>query len=305
MSNIYNLKDKLNEMFGTKINKNTISMYVDTICVEFSYDFPQIRSIFINTNGGGDLYRVNIANFDKDFISTIGYVYGNTLKNINIDYYICNYDIFLLPEKVTLEIYTKFLLFSLSSQGFIQPIIDSTEYLDTSNGNIIKQDFININSRHLPVLLFYLSKRGMTDILLNGIEIEHNIYSILEDYVIYKIIDYLFLENVEQITNRIIELQDKNQELMVKLLDTSSDIWHNDNQYVSSINLGGVSMSFDNNVNINTLREVSGIMDKLINSTRSLMNDYKEYFSKIRNDRYKGFINKKKAQLFGLSSIYL
>lgn len=82
---------------------------------------------------------------------------------------------------------------------------------------------------------------------------------------------------------------------MVKLLDTSSDIWHNDNQYVSSINLGGVSMSFDNNVNINTLREVSGIMDKLINSTRSLMNDYKEYFSKIRNDRYKGFINKKKA----------
>lgn len=305
MPNIYNLKDKIYEMFGNSINKNVLSLYIDTIGLEFSYDFPQMKSLYINNNSGGNLVKLNINDIDNNFMSVIGYISGKGLYNIEKTYNIYQDEYTTLSEKMTMDIYSKFLLFNMSSSNLIQPIIDSTNVQDASTLSFITLNIINIPSRHIPALLFYNSKRDMNNILLNGLEIDHHIYSIFEDYVVFKVIDYLFLENVEQLTDKITDLWNKNYSLINKLLEDTSGVDPNQNQFISSINLGGVSISYDNNSKVNSIGESASILDKILSSTKDLMNSYKEFYFKLRNDRYKNFISKKKSQLFGMSSVII
>lgn len=126
---LQNIKDKIKEMFGNNMNSDKINLYVNTIVLEFSDDFPEFRSYFINNidNEGYGNLRLKFNDVDKNIIKPIGYIRGSKDLHKMLSLYPSILEYNRLNEIITMTLYSRLSLFSISNRNLIQPILDSTD----------------------------------------------------------------------------------------------------------------------------------------------------------------------------------
>lgn len=295
---LQNIKDKVYEMFARgSIDRDKINFYVNTIVLEFADDFPEFKSYLIDSvNTTGNL-KIDVKNIDNNFLKPIGYIKTGRQLNKIIEYYPGILEHKTFNEFVTVTLYSRMNLFSLQQTNLIVPIMDSTDMLDITNQQYTRKDYVIIPSNHLPALLFYTARRNVLPILRWGYKIDEQIFPILESFIIYKIIDYLFLEDLEQVNNKIMDILDKNQDL-IERLDSTGDTTVDD-LVISSVNLGGVSISYDGSYKTKVISEAVDTLDRMAKNIRGLLDSYRNYYDKIRQEKYNFYNNSKKMYILG------
>lgn len=97
------------------------------------------------------------------------------------------------------------------------------------------------------------------------------------------------------------EIFNRNEDLL-GYLDLTSDATNID-MAITNVNLGGVSIGYDNTYKTKLVSEAVDTLDKMARNMRGLLDNYKSLYERIRTEKYNYYTTSKKMYVMGMISL--
>ena len=304
-----NLKDKIKQLFQiSTISDLELELFLNFLLDEFAFNFPYLKALLITNDStqpflydykeeeGYIKIRKDLIDPEHGVIDILGYIPNNyadytkyTRYYLNNLYYEGRHH-FRIEEAIALRLYSEYNNVLGNPRNLIKPNIIAIH--DTTNIFNQEIEVIIIPKSHLPVVLFYHSPRFLNKDY--GIPIEPNVYTILEAFVLYKFIDYMFLENIEWSVSKITEFYNQVSNFLNQFMqqfDATSGSDATNFTYMRSISIGDISISFDTYTN--TFNQISNLISRLAELPSRITNSNYKLLEKMKNEYYKKFKRKR------------
>lgn len=301
--NLQTIKDKIKQIFQTDLLTDTeINIFINFLVDEFAFQFPYLKAIIIkndssatyitNYNPYSSSVYIAIDKLDPEYgvSDIIGYIPKKTTQIKYLNYYLAdtslNQKYLNIHESIAIRIYSEY----SDVLGNIYNLIKPNRFTLDDQTNIYgyQQEVIVIPKSQLPSLLFYYSPRFLNHDW--AAPIEPRIYQILEAYIIYKFVDFLYFENLQQSIDSVVNFYSRLQGQFDRYIqqlntDTTSFV------YERSISIGEISISFDNISS--QINQLTDIISKLADLPTKISTQHYKTLEKFRDEQFKKFKRKK------------
>lgn len=275
--NLNNIISETYSLFGDKdiLTELEVVQFINIIIDEFKYSYPEFRVKVANINNQNiqnynnklyiDEIDLDILNI-KGITKSIKYV-NNIFKNYSNAYFIKSpsgyINLFSFNEVASIQLYNQYINDFTTTNKIIIPDI-----FNDDNGR-----FIYLNKNDYPIIIFYTKIRN-----INPNQIEPYIYNVLRYYVRYRFFDIIISEIFNYIKDKTTEMHNEINQIINSKMQAGEDF-----EIIKSMNLGSISISFDNILDLK--QKLLSVLLKSIDISSSRM----DYYTKLRDDNYKKF----------------